>query len=65
MPLKGVEDVELWLQVFLMSALERAEGLNLHRRQVYLLEGTTPSIEQETLWAPKPVWTFQKKKLKI
>jgi len=61
MPLKGVEDVELWLQVFLiMSALDRAEGLNLHRRQVYLLEGTTASIEQEALWAPKPVWTFQK-----
>jgi hypothetical protein len=28
MPLKGVEGVKLWLHVFLMSALDRAEGLN-------------------------------------
>lgn len=59
MPLNGVEEVEVWLHEFLMSALDRAEGLNSHRCQLYLLEGTTASIEQEALWAPKPVWTFQ------
>jgi hypothetical protein len=55
MPLKGVEEVEVWLHVFLMSALDRAEGPNSHRHQVYLLEGTTASIEQGALWAPKLV----------
>jgi hypothetical protein len=61
MQLKGVEEVEVWLQIFLMSALDKAERLHLHRRQVYFLEGTTTSIEQKALWAPKPVWTFQKR----
>jgi hypothetical protein len=37
MPLKGVEGLEAWLHAYLVSALDRAEGLDLHRSQFYLL----------------------------